>query len=243
MFVFGLADPPPLPYADVDCVLAELEARIAVLEEELAMEKQTSKRLENALSAEKRVVRNLNGQVMRLKVKVLKKDAEILRRGRELEAVRNNKVPDMLSHLPPLPRALIEVQLKGCRPRNWSKDSRTLELCLSIFFRSTSAYNQFRKSGFILPHPRTLRSIYSSVLRSVGYCPRLEQMMTIRAQGLAPHEKLVTLSFDGMRLTPGLTYSKSDDVLTGYQDLGQGKSEKFADEGKTTLTSFCLQSS
>lgn len=57
-------------------------------------------------------------------------------------------------------------------------------------------------------------------------------MLKVRAEGLEPHEKLVSLSFDGMRLTKTLRYSKETDIIVGYEDLdSHGKSSKVANEG------------
>ncbi|ELT96340.1 hypothetical protein CAPTEDRAFT_219982 [Capitella teleta] len=71
-----------------------------------------------------------------------------------------------------------------------------------------------------------------NVLQEAGFCPKLEKMISLRAQGLAPHERLVSVLFDGMRLTQCLRYSKDSDVIVGFEDVRfLGRSNNIANEG------------
>ena len=133
--------------------------------------------------------------------------------------------------LPPAPAALIKVLLSK-KKINWTLQKEAMDLCLSIFFRSTSAYSVLRSSGFLLPHPTTLRRQYSKVMRSVGICPVLMDMLKICALTLQDHEKCITLALDGMTLTQAFEYNKNSDEVSGFVNCGKyGQSPTVANQG------------
>ena len=101
------------------------------------------------------------------------------------------------------------------------KHSEALDLCFAVYFKSPSAYNVLRQSGFVLPCARTLREKYKFVLDNVGLCPKLLQMLKVRANVLSDVERHVTIAFDGMSLKPGLKFNKSADIITGFENLGK----------------------
>ena len=106
-----------------------------------------------------------------------------------------------------------------------------MELCLAVYFSSTSAYAILRSVGFQLPHPRTLRRRFSTVLTGVSLCQSLLEMMRLRTLALEEHEKRVTLSLDGMTVTKALTYSHHHDELVGFVNCGQHhQSDEIADQ-------------
>ena len=176
--------------------------------------------LEKALGDEKLNSKKVKQKLSRAQVKIAKQEKELLEMYRKIEEVRKRKSEEILTGLPDTPRAVLEVMLHGGKKIQWKKHPATLELCLRIFFRSPSAYKQLRAAGFVLPHPRTLRNRFSGILKTPGFCSELEKMITLRAKGLAEHEKLVTLSLDGMKLSPHFRYSKHSDTISGFEDLG-----------------------
>ncbi|KAL8611174.1 hypothetical protein ACOMHN_064464 [Nucella lapillus] len=114
---------------------------------------------------------------------------------------------------------------------NWDTEKEAMELCLAVYFRSTSAYAVLRSVGFQLPHQRTLRRRFSTVLTGVGLCQSLFEMMRLRTLALEEHEKRVTLSLDGMTVTKALTYSHHRDELVGFVNCGEHhQSDEIADQ-------------
>ncbi|KAL8568169.1 hypothetical protein ACOMHN_027692 [Nucella lapillus] len=114
---------------------------------------------------------------------------------------------------------------------NWDTEKEAMELCLAVYFRSTFAYAVLRSVGFQLPHPRTLRRHFSTVLTGVGLCQSLFEMMRSRTLALEEHEKRVTLSLDGMTVTKALTYSHHRDELVGFVNCGEHhQSDEIADQ-------------
>jgi ferredoxin len=111
-----------------------------------------------------------------------------------------------------------------------------MELSLAVFFRSSSAYDVLRSSGFQLPHPSSLRRQFSTVLSGVGFCPQLREMLRLRTLALAGHERRVTLSLDGMAVTKSLTYKHNKDQLVGMVDCGvYHRSQEIADQGVVVM--------
>lgn len=204
--------------------LVQLEAEVKFL---LASKIQ----LEKSLDFEKRTVSDLKRQNARLGAKNEQLEASLIHHDNLLKTERERKTEDILKELPDIPRALFEVLAIGGKRINWDSNQKALEISLAVFFKSPSAYSVLRTSGFILPHPKTLRARYQNVLENVGLCPKLLNMLTIRATALSDMEKHVTLALDGMKLRPGLTYDKHKDQLLGYEDFGCfGNSFSIADE-------------
>ena len=127
----------------------------------------------------------------------------------QINQLCTTKLSDSINDLPPVPAALI---IKCCRRRKarkkivWKGNKEALELSLAIFFRSSSAYATLRKSGFHLTDSKRLKHQYKDVLRNVGLCPKLLEMVRIRCSALQAHEKRVSLSFEGITLTEMLSY-------------------------------------
>lgn len=214
----------------------ELKERVEMLLAEDAKKTLQMQELQKALDQTRNTNRVKNQKVSRMTKREKKKNEEMISSLKKVDEARKMTVDELLANLPVLPRAVMEVMLKGGKWVNWSQHEETLELCLSLLFRSPSAYEQLRAAGFLLPHPRTLRKRFSSVLKKTGFCPRLLEMVAMRCKDFTGHEKLVTLSLDGMRLTTGLSYDKHSDSLTGFEDLGNhGRSRKVANEGVVVM--------
>lgn len=147
------------------------------------------------------------------------------------ELEKKTTTEKLLSNLPPGPAALMKILLKKKKKINWTNEKEALELCLAVYFRSTLAYAVLRSSGFLLPHPSTLRRRFSTVLTQVGLCPALLEMVRLRTHALQEHEKRVTLSLDGMTVTKALSYNHNKDELVGFVNCGEyHRSDDIADQ-------------
>jgi hypothetical protein len=203
---------------------SELQAKIDLLKKKMIEPELKSQRAcRDATNAKKKLLRSQKNLV--------KKTAEV-KNMKEQFKKKSASVQAVVEKFPPVPRALFEILLKNQKKINWYKEREAMELALSIFYRSPSAYKTLRQSGFLLPHSSTLRRRIGKVLAKPGLCPVVKDMMRIRALSLQTHEKLVTLSLDGMTITPGLQYKPHSDTLLGYVDYGYyGQEQKVADQG------------
>ena len=217
----------------IDPELVEARKQIEELKKRLTDQESTHK---EKMDIERVRSKNLNQQLVRALKRVVKRDDEIIKVSNKLDECRKMKVADMLEDLPDVPKAVIEVMLKGGKKIKWAKHPKTLDLCLQLFFRSPAAYKHLRVCGFILPHPSTLQKRYRIVMQKAGFCPELEKMLKIRAVSLKEHEKLVTIAMDGMTVAAHLKYCKDKDSVSGFEDLGKkGKSTKVANEGVAVM--------
>lgn len=171
----------------------------SVNEEVLANELEDTKRKllssKHELKCARKEIVLLKRKVIRLKNKRIEQKVNSKSEKKSYSEQENTDIADITSTFPPVPAALFTILMKNCKKINWYKEDAAMELCLSLFFRSTSAYMVLRASGFILPHPSTFRRRIRTVLKQHGLCPVLLDMMRIRALFLKEHEKLVTLSF------------------------------------------------
>ena len=153
-----------------------------------------------ALEKARHQIQLLKKRLVRMEKKEAKQAEAELALRRKLET---KDLDALSSKLPPVPAAIFKILLRCVKKVNWFKEKAAMELCLSLHFRSPAAYRVLRASGFVLPHPSTLRRRYQSVLRKPGFCPVLLGMLKLRAMTLMTHEKQVTLAFDGMTVTQG----------------------------------------
>eukprot|EP00745_Piridium_sociabile_P001644 TRINITY_DN11012_c0_g1_i1.p1 TRINITY_DN11012_c0_g1~~TRINITY_DN11012_c0_g1_i1.p1 ORF type:complete len:747 (+),score=148.19 TRINITY_DN11012_c0_g1_i1:561-2801(+) len=202
--------------------------KIAKKDEDL---KEELKKTELALEAMKKENKKLNRKTKTLessKEKLKMKHATAIARHKLEKKTTTEK---LLSNLPAVPAALMKVLLKKKKKMNWTNEKEALELCLAVYFRSTSAYAVLRSSGFLLPHPSTLRRRFSTVLTQVGLCPALLEMVRLRTLALQEYEKRVTLSLDGMAVTKALSYNHNKDELVGFVNCGEyHRSDDIADQ-------------
>lgn len=187
------------------------DQRHACLQQELGNTK-------SELRAARSLNYQLNRKVTRMKDRIEKLQGIELDLRRKIKEERNCSVESILEKLPPVPRAFFKILLRGKKKTNWKNEPKAMELCLSVFFRSSAAYSVLRASGFQLPHVNTLRRRFATVLTQPGLCPKLLEMIRLRALTLKDHEKFVTLSFDGMTLKKGIVYKQSSDTVTGFVD-------------------------
>eukprot|EP00745_Piridium_sociabile_P013933 TRINITY_DN20534_c0_g2_i1.p1 TRINITY_DN20534_c0_g2~~TRINITY_DN20534_c0_g2_i1.p1 ORF type:complete len:764 (-),score=172.59 TRINITY_DN20534_c0_g2_i1:134-2425(-) len=149
---------------------------------------------------------------------------------------KDKVVQKFIDGLPVVPAALFRILIQKKKKVKWENHKEAMKLCLAVYFRSTSAYNVLRSSGFQLPHPRTLRRQFSTVLSQVGFCSNLLEMVRLRTLALEEHEKHVTLSLDGMALTKSITYDKHKDKLVGFVNCGEyRKTTDIADQGVVVM--------
>jgi hypothetical protein len=153
-----------------------------------------------------------------------------------LQLEKKEVLSKFIESLPAVPAALFKVILQKKKKVKWKAHKEAMELSLAVFFRSSSAYDVLRSSGFQLPHPSSLRRQFSTVLSGVGFCPQLREMLRLRTLALAGHERRVTLSLDGMAVTKSLTYKHNKDQLVGMVDCGvYHRSQEIADQGVVVM--------
>lgn len=139
-------------------------------------------------------------------------------------------------------------EAEKCSPRQMRWHPTMIKWCLNIKFRSTSAYEAMRQSGFLsLPSTRTLRDYTHHMESSTGFSPDVTKQLMIEAKmcSLQNYEKHVAVCFDEVRMKEGLVYDKYGVRVIGYVDLGNVnnellKFEQMCDSGQADTSGSLL---
>ncbi len=124
-----------------------------------------------------------------------------------------------------------------------------IKWCLYINHLSSSAYKVMRKSECLaLPSARTLRDYTHFIDNKAGFNNEVDKHLaeTIGLDTLEDHQKYVCLLADEMKIKEGLVFSKNNDELLGFTNLGntnestnllQNEVHGFPQTSKTMATS------
>lgn len=114
------------------------------------------------------------------------------------------------------------------KPRGRRFTNKEKILCLTIFKQSPKAYKLMQRL-FALPSIRTVQKILNSVTIKPGINEFVMQHLKKAVEKLPEEKKICTLIFDEVALTPGLYYHKTWDMIIGFEDCEQHKTNKIAD--------------
>ncbi|XP_071945700.1 uncharacterized protein [Antedon mediterranea] len=98
-----------------------------------------------------------------------------------------------------------------------------IRFCLALHMKSTAAYRIIRNSGYLtLPHENTLRNYTHFTDAKSGFNPDviLRIKHDIHFDALPNFRKIVSLSFDEMKINAGLVYSSKSGNLVGFSSMG-----------------------
>lgn len=108
---------------------------------------------------------------------------------------------------------------------------------IAIHTKSTSAYDLLRKSGFLrLPHFNTLYQYthFTNPVTGINEELLLRFYADWKIESMEPHEKLVTLLIDEMKVKSGLVFSRSSGKLVGFSSVGSVADEMYQFEKRCT---------
>ncbi|KAL8613487.1 hypothetical protein ACOMHN_007530 [Nucella lapillus] len=117
---------------DPEKLARELKQAKRALEDLKKQNKQLERKCKTAQSAKVRLIKRHAVQVASLRAKK--------------EAILENFLKD----LPVVPAALFKIMMRKKKWINWDTEKEAIELCLAVYFRSTSAYAVLRSVGFQL---------------------------------------------------------------------------------------------
>ena len=105
---------------------------------------------------------------------------------------------------------------------------RDKELALSLYFCSPQAY-RFCAKMFALPSKRTLQMWLAKLNVQPGFSDAVFEVLEQKCKRFNTRDKLCCVVFDEMSLKSALSYDPARDVVTGFEDFGDGKvSSNFA---------------
>lgn len=118
-----------------------------------------------------------------------------------------------------------ETQKKK-KGRRYTMDEKIL--CLSLYKKSPKSYKLISKL-LTLPSRKSLKQLMSRIKLHAGINETIFDELKNTVTKMPLQNRLVTLIFDEMSLTPNLQYNANDDDIEGFEDNGTEKSTKLAD--------------
>lgn len=94
--------------------------------------------------------------------------------------------------------------------------------CIHLRMLSSSCYRSFRSSGVLqLPSERTLRDYTNIICAKSGIQPDVDEqlMKETKSDTSSPHEKLVALLFDEVKIKEDLVYNKYTGEIIGFINI------------------------
>ena len=101
-----------------------------------------------------------------------------------------------------------------------------VEFCLFIYAKSSSVYNNLRKSEknpdgiLFLPHERTLRDYRNHIKPSPGFIPEIIDLLKSIVKDYTGTAKYIVLVFDEMKMKGRLVFDRYTGKLIGFTSLG-----------------------
>ena len=101
-------------------------------------------------------------------------------------------------------------------------------LALAIFKQSAQAYRLLSRI-FILPTSRSLRTFLCRIHLKPGVNQIIINHLKNQGEGMSDIQKVCYLMWDEMSLDSQVYYDEKGDKITGFEDWGNARSNKFAD--------------
>lgn len=115
---------------------------------------------------------------------------------------------------------------KSSRGRRFTEEEKVLSL--SLLKRSPKSYNLLCKY-FCLPSKKTLLNVLKAVKLVPGINKIIFEKLKDTVSKMNSEDRVCSLIFDEMSVTPHIYYDKSRDEIIGFENLGTYKTHKFAD--------------
>ncbi|CAG4916445.1 unnamed protein product [Colias eurytheme] len=118
-------------------------------------------------------------------------------------------------------KTLVKMQLRKKDDKSkWAKDAR--KFCLSLFYKSPSAYMYLLRQDIRLAAPSTLRQWLAKTSTPPGISKEIFYNIKEKFEHSSFLERACVVSFDEMSIMRSLEYSKTRDYIEGLEDYGSG---------------------
>ncbi|CAH2108331.1 unnamed protein product [Euphydryas editha] len=122
------------------------------------------------------------------------------------------------------------MQLKQCRKyktgRRFTLDEKLTALVL--WKQSPKSY-RLLENMFALPNKRTLNRLSEKIIIEPGLSSRVFKYISNKTRNWNSQQKLCTIVFDEIALTPHLTYNEKADEINGFVDVAGNRKMRFCD--------------
>ncbi|KAH9631326.1 hypothetical protein HF086_007661 [Spodoptera exigua] len=186
-------------------------------------------------SVKSRIIKKCPGaseQQLHREIKKLQKDKDSfqqrLKKARKLST--NSAFQNALKKFKTLAAIFTVMQFREINKpkmgRRFTKEEKIM--ALSMYKRGPRAYRWLSKI-FILPSSVTLSRLLSKAGLKPGFNENIFNQLYEKLKGMKEHEKLCTLIFDEMAITPHFDYNRRKDRITGFVNYEGESVRKIAD--------------
>jgi hypothetical protein len=134
-------------------------------------------------------------------------------------------------YLSGVPLAFVSSQLRAVgrkkNGRRWTNADKLL--ALSIYHRSPATY-RFLAKHFTQPSQSSLRRWLQGMHFEPGFCESVFASLEAKVQMMSVNDRLSALCIDEMAIKTALEYDSRRDVVDGFEDFGETRTEKTASE-------------
>lgn len=175
--------------------------------------------------------KRLKSQIRNLRRQLILKNRKI----RKINAINSQRKISMHDVLHYIAKNLnqdqllfIKMQLNHIKKRKWMQDEK--EFALALYYASPKAYIFLRnKKKFALPSITLIREWINDLQLKPGINPQIMHKIAMKAENMNNFEKECVLMWDEMSIKTILQFNSKDDLVEGYQDLGDlGRTNNFA---------------
>ncbi len=108
-------------------------------------------------------------------------------------------------------QVFVHLQLRAAKKKKIARyTSAELQEALALYHRGPAAYRHMQ-SIHKLPSMTTIRRQLSKCMKKCGPCPVLKNAIKARLDSCENLQRIATLCFDGMKITPALRYWEHED--------------------------------
>ncbi|TGZ34261.1 hypothetical protein DBV15_11616 [Temnothorax longispinosus] len=110
--------------------------------------------------------------------------------------------------------------------RRYTVDEKIL--AISLLQRSPKCYSLIQNL-YNMPSSKTLKRLLQKVVLKPGLCKIIIRYLHEKAKKMHNKDKYCLLIWDEIALTPHIQYDSKNDLITGFEDWGMRRTNKFAD--------------
>lgn len=174
-------------------------------------------------SEKARIMKNLKNQIYRLKASIKAvKYSESISYSRALNTLMEN----MSDPAKLVTRIQAQETQKKKKGRRYTMDEKIL--CLSMYKKSPKSYKLLSRL-LTLPSRKSLKQLMSKIKLHAGINDVIFAELKKTVSTMPVENRLVTLIFDEMTITPYLQFNTYVDEIEGFADNGVDKSNKISD--------------
>lgn len=145
----------------------------------------------------------------------------------DLKTTCTNILNEVLERKPTSVKTFVTSQIVHKDRTKWSAEEK--ELYLKFHYKSPSFYKFLKKEGFLLPSQKTLSRWYDVLPFGTGISKNILYMLKQKLKDLPANNRKCVLVFDEMSTKVELEYNSKEDIIYGFEDLGEfGRNKNMA---------------